>query len=118
MIEVSLGRVMLDLLLMTATLILVLVSITGYDKYVAARIRGRLRREQSFNEARNSLGGYEVDNFTRMKVKKVKASKIGSYLIITLLVSEGEESGKGEVVEIDNPVLLTYLEDDGETVVT
>lgn len=109
---------MLDLLLMTATLILVLVSITGYDKYVAAKIRGRLRREYDVNELRNSLGGYELDNFTKMKVKKVKASKIGSYLIITLLVSEGEESGKGEVVEIDNPVLLTYLEDEEETATT
>ncbi|MEM0474860.1 MAG: hypothetical protein QXS11_06160 [Zestosphaera sp.] len=109
---------MLDLLLMTATLILVLVSITGYDKYVAAKIRGRLRREYDVNELRNSLGGYELDNFTKMKVKKVKASKIGSYLIITLLVSEGEESGKGEVVEIDNPVLLTYLEDEEETAAT
>ncbi|MEM0347047.1 MAG: hypothetical protein QW036_01605 [Zestosphaera sp.] len=109
---------MLDLLLMMATLILVLVSITGYDKYVAAKIRGRLRREYDVNELRNSLGGYELDNFTKMKVKKVKASKIGSYLIITLLVSEGEESGKGEVVEIDNPVLLTYLEDEEETATT
>lgn len=109
---------MLDLLLMTATLLLVLVSITGYDKYVAAKIRGRLRREYGVNELRNSLGGYEVDSFTKMKVKKVKASKIGSYLIITLLVSEGEESGKGEVVEIDNPVLLTYLEDEGEATIT
>ncbi|MEM0025945.1 MAG: hypothetical protein QXV93_05280 [Zestosphaera sp.] len=109
---------MLDLLLMMATLILVLVSITGYDKYVAAKIRGRLRREYDVNELRNSLGGYELDNFTKMKVKKVKASKIGSYLIITLLVSEGEESGKGEVVEIDNPVLLTYLEDEEETAAT
>ncbi|MEM1604204.1 MAG: hypothetical protein QXL29_06580 [Zestosphaera sp.] len=109
---------MLDLFLMMATLILVLVSITGYDKYVAAKIRGRLRREYDVNELRNSLGGYELDNFTKMKVKKVKASKIGSYLIITLLVSEGEESGKGEVVEIDNPVLLTYLEDEEETAAT
>jgi hypothetical protein len=103
---------MLELLLMTATLLLVLISITGYDKYVAAKIRGRLRREQGINEVRSNLGGYEVDTFTKMKVKKVKASKIGSYLIITLLVSEGEESGRGEVVEIDNPVLLTYLEDE------
>jgi len=97
---------------MTATLLLVLISITGYDKYVAAKIRGRLRREQGVSEVRSNLGGYEVDTFTKMKVKKVKASKIGSYLIITLLVSEGEESGRGEVVEIDNPVLLTYLEDE------
>ncbi len=103
---------MLELFLMTATLLLVLISITGYDKYVAAKIRGRLRREQGVSEVRSNLGGYEVDTFTKMKVKKVKASKIGSYLIITLLVSEGEESGKGEVVEIDNPVLLTYLEDE------
>jgi len=103
---------MLELLLMTATLLLVLISITGYDKYVAAKIRGRLRREHGINEVRSNLGGYEVDTFTKMKVKKVKASKIGSYLIITLLVSEGEESGRGEVVEIDNPVLLTYLEDE------
>lgn len=103
---------MLDLLLMTATLVLVLVSITGYDKYVAAKIRGRLRREHGVKELQGSLGGYEVDTFTKMKIKKVKASKIGSYLIITLLVSEGEESGKGEMVEIDNPVLLTYLEDE------
>lgn len=106
---------MLDLLLMTATLLLVLVSITGYDKYVAAKIRGRLRREHGAGESRNGLGGYEIDSFTKMKVKKVKASKIGSYLIITLLVSEGEESGRGEVVEIDNPILLTYLEDEEET---
>mgnify|MGYP001772710095 CR=1 FL=1 len=103
---------MLDLLLMSATILLVLISITGYDKYVAAKIRGRLRREQRINEVRDDLGGYEVDSFTKMKVKKVKASRIGSYLIVTLLISEGEESGKGEVVEIDNPVLLTYLEDD------
>ncbi|MCC6033232.1 MAG: hypothetical protein LM561_04045 [Desulfurococcaceae archaeon] len=103
---------MLELYLMTATLLLVLISITGYDKYVAAKIRGRLRREQGVSEVRSNLGGYEVDTFTKMKVKKVKASKIGSYLIITLLVSEGEESGRGEVVEIDNPVLLTYLEDE------
>jgi hypothetical protein len=103
---------MLELFLMTATLLLVLISITGYDKYVAAKIRGRLRREQGVSEVRSNLGGYEVDTFTKMKVKKVKASKIGSYLIITLLVSEGEESGRGEVVEIDNPVLLTYLEDE------
>ena len=103
---------MLELFLMTATLLLVLISITGYDKYVAAKMRGRLRREQGVSEVRSNLGGYEVDTFTKMKVKKVKASKIGSYLIITLLVSEGEESGRGEVVEIDNPVLLTYLEDE------
>lgn len=104
---------MLDLLLMFITVLLVLAGVTGYDKYVAAKIRGNIRRECGLEGMRGGVGRYEADSFTKMKIKKVKASKIGSYLVVTLLISEGEDSEKGESVEIDNPILLTYLEDEG-----
>ncbi|MEM0014794.1 MAG: hypothetical protein QXS42_00170 [Zestosphaera sp.] len=104
---------MLDLILMTITVLLVLASVTGYDKYVAAKIRSSVRRERGLEGLQGGVGHYEADSFTKMKIKKVKASRIGSYLVITLLISEGEDSGKGEAVEIDNPILLTYLEDEG-----
>ncbi len=103
---------MIDLILMFVTIILVLASVTGYDKYVAAKIRGSVRRERELDEVRGGLSRYETDNFTKMKIKKVKASKIGSYLIVTLLISEGGDDDKGEVIEVDNPVLLTYMDDE------
>lgn len=104
---------MLDLMLMVITVLLVLAGVTGYDKYVAAKIRGSIRREHGLEGVQSGVGHYEADSFTKMKIKKVKASKIGSYLIVTLLISEGDDGGKGESVEIDNPILLTYLEDEG-----
>ena len=97
---------MLDVLLLVATLILAGLAITGYDQYLATRVRTKIVREKlSHENSRYDLTDF--DSVTKMRVKKVKATKIGSYLVITLVVSD---SGKGgEEVEISDPTFLLPL---------
>ncbi len=91
------------------TALLTILAITGYDRYIATKVRAKtyslIHNLSSCRETvgDNSLG---ADPETKMRIKKVKAVKVGSYLVVTLVIGEG---GKGDEVEIDNPSLLMPL---------
>lgn len=95
-------------MLFIATITLIILAVTGYDQYIATRIRARALASSSHTfrpGSSNSLT--EVDPHTRMRIKKVKAVKVGSYLVITLVISENSSSG--DKVEVDDPSLLIPL---------
>jgi len=105
---------MLEVFMLLATVALVLITITGYDRYFAAKLRLKLSNvNRNTSSTRNSY--VDADSYTRMKIKKVKASKIGNYLVVTLLISESNDS-RGEDVEIDNPLILTLFGEDENSI--
>ncbi len=105
---------MLEVFMLFATVALVLITITGYDRYFATKLKLKLANvNRDASPTYNS--SINMDSYTKMKIKKVKASKIGNYLIVTLLISESNDS-KGEDVEIDNPLVLTLFGEDEKSV--
>ena len=99
---------MLDIALFIATIFLVTLAITGYDQYIATKVRAKIAKER-LNSYGSKVGSNisDIDPLTRMRIKKVKAAKVGSYLVVTLVISE---SGRGgEKVEVDDPSLLLPL---------
>ncbi len=98
---------MLDVALFIATVFLVTLAITGYDQYIATKVRAKIVKEriQSRGDFNSNLS--IIDPLTKMRVKKVKAAKVGSYLVITLVISD--EGRGGERVEVDDPTLLLPL---------
>ncbi len=102
---------MLEALLLVVTVVLAGLAITGYDQYLATKVRNKLVRDKLRGaEASSNLNDF--DSVTKMRVKKVKATKIGSYLVITLVISD---SGRGgEEIEISDPTLLLPLLAGGE----
>ena len=95
-------------MLFIATITLIILAVTGYDQYIATRIRAKVLASSSHTFRPGSSDSLaEVDPHTRMRVKKVKAVKVGSYLVITLVISENSSSG--DKVEVDDPSLLIPL---------
>ncbi len=91
-----------------ATITLIILAVTGYDQYIATRIRAKVLASSSHTLRPGSSSSLaEVDPHTRMRIKKVKAVKVGSYLVITLVISENSSSG--DRVEVDDPSLLIPL---------
>jgi len=102
---------MLETLLLAVTVVLAGLAITGYDQYLATKVRSKLAKER-LKDIGTTSNLNDFDLTTKMRVKKVKATKIGSYLVITLVVSD---SGRGgEEVEISDPTLLLPLLAGGE----
>ncbi len=97
---------MLELLLLVVTLILTFLAVSGYDQYIATKIKARTLRDRSRLYPTDHTFA-EGDPFTRMRIKKVKAAKVGSYLVVTLVISEGGRGG--EKIEIEDPTLLLPL---------
>ncbi len=96
-----------ELLLIIATLIMIALAITGYDQYIATKVRLKTYSLMSRNAVVGNTGGMiESDPVTRMRIKKVKAVKVGSYLVVTLVIGDGR---KGEEIEVDDPSLLIPL---------
>jgi hypothetical protein len=97
---------MIEILLLIVTLILAFLAVSGYDQYIATKIKARALRERSKLYPTGHAFA-EGDPFTRMRIKKVKAAKVGSYLVVTLVISE--EGRGGEKIEIEDPTLLLPL---------
>jgi len=96
----------LDIALFIATLMLVVLAISGYDKYIAAKVRAKIVRDR-IQVRMKERDEPATDAETRMRIKKVRAAKVGSYLIVTLVISEGGK--RGEKIEVDDPALLLPL---------
>lgn len=79
---------------------------TGYDQYFALRTRRRLSSKYVSAGIEDHEGGHINAQAGGIKIKKVKASKVGNYLVITLVLSE---QGSGDRVSIDDPALLLPL---------
>ncbi len=96
----------LDVVLLAITLVLVFLIITGYDQYFA--LRTKMKISSKYTSTKADVADVEsVSTQTNMvKIKKVKASKVGNYLIITLVLSE---QGSGDKISIDDPALLLPL---------
>ena len=79
---------------------------TGYDQYFALRTRRRLSSKYVSAGIEDHESGRINVQAGGIKIKKVKASKVGNYLVITLVLSE---QGSGDKVSIDDPALLLPL---------
>jgi len=98
---------MINLLLVIVTIVLTVLAVSGYDQYLATKVRTRMVRERIKAYSEEPEGLIDADSMTKMRVKKIKATKIGSYLVITLVISD--EGSGGESIEIDDPTFLLPL---------
>jgi len=96
-----------EILLIIATLVMIALAITGYDQYIATKVRLKTYSLVSRSALTGGTDGMiESDPATKMRIKKVKAVKVGSYLVVTLVIGDGR---KGEEIEVDDPSLLIPL---------
>ncbi len=109
------GKV-LEVVLLLLTGILALLGITGYDQYILTKVRAKMIKESARSGLGEGISTAEDDPLTRMRVKKVKAAKVGSYLVVTLVISD--EGRGGEKIEVEDPALLLPLITDEENYVT
>ncbi|MCD6340749.1 MAG: hypothetical protein J7L51_02220 [Desulfurococcales archaeon] len=79
---------------------------TGYDQYFALRTKRKLGSKYVSANVEDQEGEHVNTQAGGIKIKKVKASKVGNYLVITLVLSE---QGSGDKVSIDDPALLLPL---------
>jgi len=94
----------LDYAVVVALISLILVTVlVGLDRLLSFRLLSFSRR---FRKASNlySGGGVVSDLLSRSVVRKVKVSKVGEYLIITLVLRTAVESGNE--VEIEEPLVM------------
>ena len=82
---------------------LAFLVVSGYDRHLALKIRkvGRSGKSEEFED--NEQPSTHVSG---IKIKKVKASRVGNYLVITLVLSE---RGSGDKVSVEDPALLLPL---------
>jgi len=95
---------LLNVILLAVTLVLVILVVTGYDQYFA--LRAKVKAGSRLTSTDITVPGSSDPQANTIKIKKVKASKVGSYLVITLVLSE---QGAGDKVSIDDPTLLLPL---------
>ncbi|MCD6324147.1 MAG: hypothetical protein J7L55_03465 [Desulfurococcales archaeon] len=107
---------MFEVVLLFLTAVLALLAITGYDQYLITKVRARVVKEKLRVGFGEGVSVMEDDPLTRMRVKKVKAAKVGSYLVVTLVISD--EGKGGEKIEVEDPTLLLPLITDEENYVT
>ncbi len=99
---------MLEYAAFAIILAVAILVITGYDNYIAAKLSGRLRKASlGFGQRNLSRGTGFTDKHTQSRIKGVKAVKIGSYLVVTLVISDA--GGSGEEIVIDDPSMLIPL---------
>ncbi|RLG82229.1 MAG: hypothetical protein DRO09_00775 [Thermoprotei archaeon] len=95
---------MIELLILTASILLIVMTITGYDQYLALKLREKIVRSK-FKGSSASVEESWADSSTGVKVKRVKAVKVGSYTVITLVISDRDEG----MASIEDPLLLLPL---------
>ncbi len=95
-----------NIVLLAITIALIFLIVTGYDQYFALRARRRLSSKYVNASIEDRESGHANVQAGSIKIKKVKASKVGNYLVITLVLSE---KGSGDKVSIDDPALLLPL---------
>ena len=105
----------IELTLLIISVVLIILAVTGYDKYIALKVRAKILKEFSrsinYSEGVSGIGG----NLPSI-IKKVKVDRIGSYLIITLVIRQEEFSD--EKIDISEPLVLTPMLMDNEEATT
>ncbi len=105
----------IELTLLIISIVLIVLAVTGYDKYIALKVRAKILKEFSrginYSEGVSGMRG----NLPSI-IKKVKVDRIGSYLIITLVIRQEESSD--EKIDISEPLVLTPILMDNEEVAT
>lgn len=96
---------MIELLILIASILLIVMTITGYDQYLALKLREKIVRSKFKGGSNASVEESWADSSTGVKVKKVKAVKVGSYTVITLVISDRDEG----MASIEDPLLLLPL---------
>ncbi|MCD6427996.1 MAG: hypothetical protein J7L12_00060 [Desulfurococcales archaeon] len=87
-------------------MVLIFLVVTGYDQYFALRTKRKLSSRYVSAGTEDHESEHVNAQAGGIKIKKVKASKVGNYLVITLVLSE---RGSGDKVSIDDPALLLPL---------
>jgi len=104
--------VLIEVTLLVLSIVLVLLAVTGYDRYIALKVRARILKELT----RGGVGE-DIGNDLPSLVKRVKVARVGSYLVITLVLREGDDVSE-EKIEVSDPTLLTPLMMDEEVIAT
>ncbi len=91
--------------LVIVTLVLAIIAITGYDKYISLKIRAKLLSKSLEKGNENTMGS--LDPYTKSIVKKVKVMRVGSYLVITMVLRE--DMSRSDEVEVEDPTPLIPL---------
>lgn len=97
------------LVLLVVSIVLAILAITGYDKYLALKVRAKMLR---VNHSSQGSIDKVMDSYTRSMIKKVKLSRVGSYLILTIVMREG--IGEEEVSISDLTSLMPLMLEDKE----
>lgn len=91
-------------------LLTLLVALVSLDRPLSLRILG-MTKGAGVASHPSKRSDAVSDTLTRSVVRKVKVSKVGDYLIVTLVLRAGMDSGTE--VEIEEPLVLLS---DGEVV--
>jgi len=95
------------LVLLVVSIVLAILAITGYDRYLTLKIKAKMLKEKYRYQSNIDK---IMDSYTRSVIKKVKLSRIGSYLVLTIVMREGV--GEEEVSVSDlTPLMPLVLED-------
>jgi|GEM_PF-1136919 hypothetical protein len=94
----------LDYAALVALMSLILVTaLAGLDRLTSFRFLSASRRLKKASDL-YSGGGVVSDLLSRSVVRKVKVSKVGEYLIVTLVLKTTMESGSE--VELEEPLVM------------
>ena len=96
----------IEVVLLAICVLITLLTITGYDKYLALKLKARIIRSGLARNHSNSSNAFGP------RVKKVKVIEIGSYLVITMVISKDVE-GEGAISVSDLiPLLPLTIDED------